>query len=385
MRFPTLSPFTRVTTMRIGVPKEIKTNENRVALVPAGAEALTAAGHQVFIEAGAGQGSGFEDEAYLEVGAQIVPDAAAAWGSAELLLKVKEPIAAEWQYLRPDLTLFTYFHFAADEALTQAHLASGATCIAYETVELPTRELPLLTPMSEVAGRMAVQEGAKYLEKLYGGRGVLLSGVPGVPPAKVVILGGGIVGINAAKMAAGLGAKVVVLDLSLERLRYLSDVMPANVQLVHSNRHNILEQITTCDLLIGGVLIPGAKAPKLVRRADLARMRPGAVIVDVAVDQGGCVETIRPTTHENPTYVVDGVIHYGVANMPGAVPRTSTLALTNATLPYTLMLANQGWRSALAANSALRKGLNMTAGHVTYRGVAEAFGLAYHEADQFVG
>jgi alanine dehydrogenase len=385
MRFPTLSPFTRVTTMRIGVPKEIKTNENRVALVPAGAEALTAAGHQVFIEAGAGQGSGFEDEAYLEVGAQIVPDAAAAWGSAELLLKVKEPIAAEWQYLRPDLTLFTYFHFAADEALTQAHLASGATCIAYETVELPTRELPLLTPMSEVAGRMAVQEGAKYLEKLYGGRGVLLSGVPGVPPAKVVILGGGIVGINAAKMAAGLGAKVVVLDLSLERLRYLSDVMPANVQLVHSNRHNILEQITTCDLLIGGVLIPGAKAPKLVRRADLARMRPGAVIVDVAVDQGGCVETIRPTTHENPTYVVDGVIHYGVANMPGAVPRTSTLALTNATLPYTLMLANQGWRSALAANSALRKGLNMTAGHVTHRGVAEAFGLAYHEADQFVG
>jgi alanine dehydrogenase len=385
MRFPTLSPFTRVTTMRIGVPKEIKTNENRVALVPAGAEALTAAGHQVFIETGAGQGSGFEDEAYLEVGAQIVPDAAAAWGSAELLLKVKEPIAAEWQYLRPDLTLFTYFHFAADEALTQAHLASGATCIAYETVELPTRELPLLTPMSEVAGRMAVQEGAKYLEKLYGGRGVLLSGVPGVPPAKVVILGGGIVGINAAKMAAGLGAKVVVLDLSLERLRYLSDVMPANVQLVHSNRHNILEQITTCDLLIGGVLIPGAKAPKLVRRADLARMRPGAVIVDVAVDQGGCVETIRPTTHENPTYVVDGVIHYGVANMPGAVPRTSTLALTNATLPYTLMLANQGWRSALAANSALRKGLNMTAGHVTHRGVAEAFGLAYHEADQFVG
>lgn len=371
--------------MRIGVPKEIKTNENRVALVPAGAEALTAAGHQVFIETGAGQGSGFEDEAYLEVGAQIVPDAAAAWGSAELLLKVKEPIAAEWQHLRPDLTLFTYFHFAADEALTQAHLASGATCIAYETVELPTRELPLLTPMSEVAGRMAVQEGAKYLEKLYGGRGVLLSGVPGVPPAKVVILGGGIVGINAAKMAAGLGAKVVVLDLSLERLRYLSDVMPANVQLVHSNRHNILEQITTCDLLIGGVLIPGAKAPKLVRRADLARMRPGAVIVDVAVDQGGCVETIRPTTHENPTYVVDGVIHYGVANMPGAVPRTSTLALTNATLPYTLLLANQGWRTALAANSALRKGLNMTAGHVTYRGVAEAFGLAYHEPDQFVG
>jgi alanine dehydrogenase len=361
--------------MRIGVPKEIKTNENRVALVPAGAEALVAAGHEVFIESGAGIGSGFEDEAYSAVGAQIVPDATSAWGKAELLLKVKEPIQPEWQFLRPDLTLFTYFHFAADEALTQAHLTSGATCIAYETVEMPNRDLPLLIPMSEVAGRMAVQEGAKYLEKLYGGRGVLLSGVPGVAPAKVVILGGGIVGVNAAKMAAGLGAIVVVLDLSLDRLRYLSDVMPANVQLVHSNRHTILEHISTADLVIGGVLIPGAKAPKLVRRADLARMRPGAVIVDVAVDQGGCVETIHPTTHENPTYVVDGIIHYGVANMPGAVPRTSTLALTNATLPYTLQLANKGWKQALTDNGALLKGLNMSAGKVTYQGVADAFGM----------
>ena len=370
--------------MRIGVPKEIKTNENRVALVPAGAEALVAAGHEVFIETGAGFGSGFDDADYVAVGAQIVPDAATAWGKAELLLKVKEPIAAEWQYLRADLTLFTYFHFAADEELTKAHLASGATCIAYETVELPNRDLPLLIPMSEVAGRMAVQEGAKYLEKLYGGRGVLLGGVPGVAPAKVVILGGGIVGVNAAKMAAGLGAKVVVLDLSLERLRYLSDVMPANVQLIHSNRHNILEQISTCDLVIGGVLIPGAKAPKLVRRADLAKMRPGAVIVDVAVDQGGCVETIKPTTHENPTYTVDGIIHYGVANMPGAVPRTSTLALTNATLPYTLQLANKGWKQALRDNSALLKGLNMSAGQVTYKGVADAFGMALTEAASFV-
>jgi alanine dehydrogenase len=370
--------------MRVGVPKEIKTNENRIALVPAGAEALVAAGHQVFIETTAGIGSGFEDADYAAVGARIVPDAATAWGSAELLLKVKEPIEREWGFLRSNLTLFTYFHFAADEKLTRAHLASDATCIAYETVELPNRELPLLTPMSEVAGRMAVQEGAKYLEKLYGGRGVLLGGVPGVPPSKVVVLGGGVVGINAAKMAAGLGATVVLLDLSLERLRYLSDVMPANVQLIHSNRHNILEQIAQCDLLIGGVLIPGTKAPKLVRREDLARMRPGSVIVDVAVDQGGCVETIHATTHENPTYVVDGVIHYGVANMPGAVPRTSTLALTNATLPYTLQLANKGWSRALADNGALLKGLNMSGGKVTYRGVADAFGMEFVEPETFL-
>jgi alanine dehydrogenase len=370
--------------MRIGVPREIKTNENRIALVPAGAEALVAAGHQVYIESGAGVGSGFEDSDFEAVGATIVYDAATAWGNAELLLKVKEPIQSEWQYLRSDLVLFTYLHFAADEALTRTHLESGATCIAYETVELPSRELPLLTPMSEVAGRMAVQQGAKYLEKLYGGRGVLLGGVPGVAPAKVVILGGGVVGTNAAKMAAGLGAKTVILDLSLERLRYLSDVMPANVQLIHSNRHNILEQISTADLVIGGVLIPGAKAPRLIRREDLARMRDGSVIVDVAVDQGGCVETIRPTTHEDPTYVVEGVIHYGVANMPGAVPRTSTLALTNATLPYALQLANKGWKAALRESGPLRKGLNMTGQVATYRAVAEAFDLPYQEAELFL-
>ncbi|HYV99078.1 MAG TPA: alanine dehydrogenase, partial [Gemmatimonadaceae bacterium] len=330
--------------MRIGVPKEIKTNENRIALVPAGAEAMVGAGHEVYVERGAGLGSGFEDSAYEAAGAKLLPTAADVWGSAELLIKVKEPIEPEWKFLRRDLAVFTYFHFAADEKLTRAHLASGAACIAYETVELPSRELPLLTPMSEVAGRMAVQEGAKYLEKLYGGRGVLLGGVPGVPPSKVVILGGGVVGINAAKIAAGMGAKVLILDISLDRLRYLSDVMPANVQLIFSNHHNVLEAISTADLVIGGVLIPGAKAPKLIRKADLASMRPGSVIVDVAIDQGGCVETMHPTTHENPTFVVDGVIHYAVANMPGGVPRTSTLALTNATFPYALQLANKGWK-----------------------------------------
>jgi alanine dehydrogenase len=361
--------------MKIGVPKEIKTNENRVALVPAGAEALVAAGHSVVVERGAGEGSGFSDELYTKAGARIAPDADSVWRDADMIMKVKEPIEPEWPRMRRGQTIFTYFHFAADEALTRAHLKSGAVCIAYETVELPSRELPLLTPMSEVAGRMAVQEGAKYLEKLYGGRGVLLGGVPGVLPARVIILGGGIVGINAAKMAAGMGAQVVILDISLERLRYLSDVMPANVQLLHSNRFAILEQIQTADLVVGAVLIPGAKAPSLVRREDLKKMLPGSVIVDVAVDQGGCVETIKPTTHENPTYVIDGVIHYGVANMPGAVPRTSTLALTNATLPYALQLANKGWKQAVRDNVALRKGLNMIDGKVVYPAVAEAFGL----------
>ena len=370
--------------MLIGVPKEIKTNENRVALVPAGAEALIAAGHDVLIETTGGEGSGFSDAQYTAVGARMAPDAAAVWKVADMIMKVKEPIAVEWPHMRRGQVIFTYFHFAADEQLTRAHIASGATCIAYETVELPSRELPLLTPMSEVAGRMAVQEGAKYLEKLFGGRGVLLGGVPGVAPAKVVILGGGIVGINAAKMAAGLGAKVTVLDTNLERLRYLSDVMPANVTLIFSNHQNILEQISTADLVIGGVLIPGAKAPKLIKREDLKVMRPGSVIVDVAVDQGGCVETIKPTTHENPTYVVDGVIHYGVANMPGGVPRTSTLALTNATLRYALELANKGWKKALTENAALKKGLNMTDGHVTYPAVAESFALPLKDPNQFL-
>ena len=370
--------------MKIGVPKEIKTNENRVALVPAGAEVLVAAGHEVVVQQGAGEGSGFPDQDYLDVGARVAPTAAVIWRDADMIMKVKEPIRREWPRIRKGQTIFTYFHFAADEKLTRAHLDSGATCIAYETVELPNRELPLLTPMSEVAGRMAVQEGAKYLEKLYGGRGVLLGGVPGVPPAKVVILGGGVVGINAAKMAAGLGAKVTVLDLSLERLRYLSDVMPANVTLIYSNRHNILEQISTADLVVGAVLIPGAVAPRLIRREDLKRMQAGSIIVDVAIDQGGCVETIHATTHEKPTYVVDRVIHYGVANMPGGVPRTSTLALTNATFPYALKLANLGWKRALQESAPLRKGLNIVNGQVVYPAVAEAFGLPLKSVDSYL-
>jgi len=370
--------------MKIGVPKEIKTNENRIALVPAGAEALVTAGHAVMIEQGAGDGSGFPDSAYTRVGAKIGADADTVWREAEMIMKVKEPIKSEWPRMKKGQVIFTYFHFAADKELTLAHVNSGAVCIAYETVELPNRDLPLLIPMSEVAGRMAVQEGAKYLEKLYGGRGVLLGGVPGVAPAKVVILGGGIVGINAAKMAAGLGAKVTVLDLSLERLRYLSDVMPANVTLIYSNRHNILEQISTADLVVGAVLIPGAVAPRLIRREDLKTMQPGAVIVDVAIDQGGCVETIKATTHDNPTYIVDGIVHYGVANMPGGVPRTSTLALTNATFPYAKELAKKGWKQALKENAALKKGLNIVDGKVTYPAVAEAFGLPFTPPDSYL-
>ena len=370
--------------MKIGVPKEIKTNENRVALVPAGAEALVASGHSVMMEKGAGEGSGFLDSAYTSVGATVGADADTVWREADMIMKVKEPIKVEWPRMKKGQVIFTYFHFAADKELTLAHIKSGAICVAYETVELQSHELPLLTPMSEVAGRMAVQEGAKYLEKLYGGRGVLLGGVPGVAPGKVVILGGGIVGINAAKMAAGLGAKVTVLDLSLERLRYLSDVMPANVTLIYSNRHNILEQISTADLVVGAVLIHGAVAPRLIRREDLKTMQPGAVIVDVAIDQGGCVETIKATTHENPTYVVDGIIHYGVANMPGGVPRTSTLALTNATFPYAKDLAKKGWKQALKENAALKKGLNIVDGKVTYPAVAEAFGLPFTPPDSYL-
>ena len=370
--------------MIIGVPKEIKTNENRVALVPAGAEALVQAGHQVLIEATAGEGSGFSDELYTLAGAELVASAADVWRRAEMIMKVKEPIEREWPHMRTDQVIFTYFHFAASEPLTRAVMDSGAIAIAYETVQLPTGELPLLTPMSEVAGRMAVQEGAKYLEKYFGGRGLLLGGVPGVEPANVVILGGGIVGSNSARMAAGLGARVVILDLSLNRLRYLADVMPANVTMLYSNRYNILEQIEKADLVIGAVLLPGAKAPHLVRREDLARMMPGSVIVDVAVDQGGCVETIHPTTHEDPIYTVDGVIHYAVANMPGGVPRTSTLALTNATFPYALTLANKGWKRSCEEDRALALGVNVVGGKVTYPGVAEAFGLDYTRIEKAI-
>lgn len=370
--------------MKIGIPKEIKINENRVALAPSGAEVLVAAGHTVLVESGAGLGSGFNNEQYTSAGAHIAADADEVWAEAELIIKVKEPIEREWKLVRSSQTLFTFFHFAASRELTQAHLDSGATCIAYETVQAASGELPLLTPMSEVAGRMAVQEGAKYLENLYGGRGVLLGGVPGVPPAHVVILGGGVVGANAAMMASGMGASVVILDISLERLRHLGDIMPANVQLVFSNRHTVLEQIRCADLVIGSVLVTGAVAPKLIRRDDLKVMQKGAVIVDVAVDQGGCVETTHPTTHNNPTYVIDGVVHYAVANMPGGVPRTSTLALTNATLPYALQLANKGWKQALRDSPALLKGLNITRGNIAHRAVADAFGLYYHQPEEFL-
>lgn len=370
--------------MKIGIPKEIKTNENRVALVPAGAATLVAAGHAVWVESGAGQGSGFSDELYLQAGATIAADADAVWKAADLIVKVKEPVRSEWPCIRAGQTIFTYFHFAADRELTRAHLDSGATCIAYETVQLPTGELPLLTPMSEVAGCMAVQEGAKYLEKLYGGRGVLLGGVPGVPPAHVVVLGAGVVGSNAARMASGLGASVTILDTSLERLRHLSEILPANVQTLFSNRHNILKQIATADLVIGGVLIPGATAPKLILREDLKTMHEGAVIVDVAVDQGGCVETTHPTTHHDPIYIVDGVVHYAVANMPGGVPRTSTLALTNSTFPYLQQLAHKGWQQALRDSVPLRHGLNIVEGKISYRAVANAFGLPFSPADSFL-
>ena len=361
--------------MIVGVPREIKTAEHRVALVPAGAESLRGDGHTLFVEQGAGTGSGFPDDAYRAVGATIVPTAADVWARCEMVLKVKEPVEPEWPCMRKGQVVFTYFHFAASEPLTRAVIRSNIVAIAYETVQLSSGELPLLTPMSEVAGRMAVQEGAKYLEKVYGGSGVLLGGVPGVLPAEVLIIGGGPVGANAAKMAAGLGAHVTLLDLSLDRLRYLADILPPNVDPLFSNRHNLVEQLRKADLVIGAVLLPGAKAPKLVRREDLKLMKPGSVIVDVAVDQGGCIETIKPTTHESPTYVVDGIIHYGVANMPGGVPRTSTLALTNATFAYAKRLAKHGWRQACREDAALFLGLNVVEGKVVYPGVAEAFGL----------
>jgi alanine dehydrogenase len=371
--------------MIVGVPKEIKPGENRLAMVPAGVESLVRNGHDVLVEKGGGLGSGFEDDAYVDVGAAIIDTADEVWAQSEMIVKVKEPIAVEYPRIKPDQVIFTYFHFAASEELTLALRDSGAISIAYETVQLPTGELPLLTPMSEVAGRMAIQEGAKYLEKNFGGRGILLGGVPGVPSAEVVVLGGGVVGTHSAKMAAGLGARVTLLDLNLERLRYLDDVMPANVDLVYSNRPNILEAIARADLVVGAVLLPGAKAPYLVLRDDLKHMKDGSVIADVAVDQGGCFETTKPTTHEHPTYVVDGVIHYCVANMPGGVPRTSTLALTNATFPYTITLANDGWEKACREDPALALGVNMVGRKVTCSGVAEAFDLDYTPIEEVLG
>lgn len=368
--------------MRIGVPKEIKASEHRVSLTPAGAEALVQAGQEVVVESGSGLGSGFDDEAFRSAGAEIVGTAQEVWASADLVYKVKEPVESEWPLMRPGQVIFAYLHFAASEELTRAVIESGVIAIAYETVQLPGGELPLLTPMSEIAGRLSVQQGAKYLERIFGGRGVLLSGVPGVEPANVVVIGGGTVGSNAARIAAGLGARVVLLDISLQRLRHLSEVMPANVTLVHSNRQSIEAHLGEADLVIGAVLVPGARAPMVVRREDLGRMRPGAVIIDVAVDQGGCVETTRPTTHEDPVRIVDGIVHYGVSNMPGAVPRTATLALTNATLPYAMKLATKGWREASREDEALRAGLNVIDGVVTYQPVAEAFGLPYTPVEE---
>ena len=370
--------------MKIGVPTEIKAQENRVALTPAGAERLTHAGPQVFVQSGAGLGSGFPDETYQRVGAKILGNAAAVFGEADLILKVKEPLSSEWPLLRKGQTLFTYLHLAASRELTDALVKTGAYCFAYETLEV-NRELPLLTPMSEVAGRMAIQAGAKYLEKAQGGSGILLGGVPGVKPAKVLVIGGGVVGINSARMAAGLGADVTVMDTNLPRLRYLDEVLPKNCHTVYSTPLAIRDLLPSSDLVVGAVLIPGAAAPKLVKRADLATMKPGSVIVDVAVDQGGCVETCKPTTHADPVFTVDGVLHYCVANMPGAVPRTSTLALTNATLSWTLELAGLGPIKAVQKSKALASAANILAGKITCKGVSDAFGLALEPAEELAG
>ncbi len=367
--------------MIIGVPKEIKNNENRVALTPAGAAELLKYGHEIHIQAGAGSGSGFSDEDYLAAGAKLLPGIEEVYKIAEMIIKVKEPIAEEYGLVKKGQILYTYFHFASGEELTNAMINSKAVCLAYETVEMDDRSLPLLVPMSEVAGRMSVQEGAKYLEKPFGGYGVLLGGVAGVPPAKVLIIGGGIVGTEAAKVAGGMGADVTIMDVSLKRLRYLDDIMPANVKTMMSNEYNIREMVKTHDLIIGAVLIPGAKTPKLVTRDMVSTMRPGTVMVDVAVDQGGCFETTKATTHDHPTFVIDDVIHYSVANMPGAVPRTSTLALTNATLPFAVQIANKGWKQACKDSLPLKKGLNIVDGKVVYKGVAEAFGLPYVDVD----
>jgi alanine dehydrogenase len=361
--------------MIVGVPKEIKPDEYRVAMVPAGVEELTRAGHRVLIQSMAGGGSGISDEQYAANGAEIVGSAAAVWERAELIVKVKEPLAEEWPLMKAGQTVFTYFHFAADEHLTRAVMKSGITAVAYETIKDAKGTLPLLTPMSEVAGRMSIQEGAKYLERPFDGRGILLAGVPGVPAATVSIIGAGIVGVNAARVAAGLGANVFILDVNLDRLRYIDDVMPQNVTTVFSNRLNILECLRLSDLVIGAVLIPGAKAPHLVRQSDLKLMQPRAVVIDVAIDQGGCFETSRPTTHAKPTYIIDDIVHYCVTNMPGAVGRTSTYALTNVTLPYAMQLAGKGPDRAVKENPALLAGVNIKAGQVTNAAVAETYGL----------
>ncbi len=367
--------------MIIGVPKEIKPSENRVAMTPAGAYELTRNGHTVYVQKSAGLNSGFEDQKYIDAGAHILDTIEEVYDIAEMIIKVKEPIEKEYDLVKDNQLVFTFFHFASSEPLTKAMIKSNSVCLSYETVELKNRQLPLLIPMSEVAGRMAAQQGAKYLEKPQGGRGVLMGGVPGTRPAEVLVLGGGIVGTQAAKMAAGLGASVTIVDKNLFRLRQLSEFMPANVKLLYSSELTIRELSRNSDLIVGAVLIPGAKAPQLITKDMLKDMKPGSVIVDVAVDQGGCIETSRPTTHEDPTFIVDDIVHYCVSNMPGAVPYTSTIALTNATLPYVLLLANHGWKKACQMNDELKLGLNVVHGKVVYKAVADAFGMEYIPVD----
>lgn len=363
--------------MKIGVPKEVKNNESRVGMTPAGVFELTKLNHQVYVQEGAGEGSGFSNADYKQAGAIIMDTMGQVYSLSEMIVKVKEPIEDEYPLIRKGQVLFTYFHFASDEFLTTSMMERKAVCIAYETVEDEDGTLPLLTPMSEVAGRMAIQQGAKFLEKPVKGRGVLLGGVPGVPPGKVLVLGAGVVGIQAAKMAAGLGAHVTILDVDMKRLRYVNDVMPNHVVTEFSSEFNIRRHIRNHDLIVGAVLVRGGRAPRLITRDMLKEMRPGTVIVDVAVDQGGCVETIRPTTHEKPVYIIDDVVHYGVANMPGAVPYTSTIALTNVTLPYVIRLANSGWREACEESKSLEKGLNIAEGKVVYEKINEAFGWVH--------
>ena len=370
--------------MIVGILKEIKTEENRVCMTPAGAEVMIQNGHTVLVEKTAGIGSGFEDQAYIKAGAEIVDTAKEIFDRSDMVMHVKEPLAPEYDLIREGQIVFTYLHLAPAQELTQALIKSKSVCIAYETIQKKDGSLPLLTPMSEVAGRMAIQQGAKYLEMAQGGHGVLLGGVPGVDPGNVVVIGGGIVGINAAKMACGLGAKVYILDMSLDRLRYLSDVMPANCFNLFSSPATLRELIQRADVVVGAVLVPGAKAPKLITREMLKTMKPGSVLVDVAIDQGGCFETSKATTHGDPIYVVDDVVHYCVANMPGAVPRTSTMALTNATLPYAVEIANKGWEKAMQENKEIKLGANVINGKVTYQAVADAFDLEYTPIDDLL-
>ena len=365
--------------MKIGIPKEIKNNENRVGMTPAGVAELVKHGHKVMVEHTAGEGSGFADKDYVAAGAEIIPTAEEVYALSDMIIKVKEPIEPEYGLIRKGQLVFTYFHFASDRPLTEAMIKSGAVCLAYETVQTADRRLPLLIPMSEVAGRMGVMEGAYYLQKTKGGKGKLISGVPGVKPAKVLVLGGGTVGEAAARMAAGMGADTYIADISLPRLRQLEMELPANVHTLYSTEHNIRQELPDTDILVGSVLIPGAKAPHLITREMLKLMEPGSVLVDVAIDQGGCFETSHPTTHANPTYVVDGIVHYAVANIPGAVPHTSTIALTNATLRYALALADKGWQQACKDDEALRLGLNIVEGKVVFKGVADAWGLKLEE------